>query len=70
MSSHQVTWYAVDDWQAIYVDGKLVGEQTHSLSPWTWEEVLKALDVEFINQRYTESADAYIEELGRFPEEL
>ena len=68
MSAHSVTWVAVDDWNAIYVDGALVGEQTHSLSPWTWIEVLKALGAEVEDLRYSDVAERLAEEMGRFPE--
>lgn len=64
----KVTWLAVDDWHAIYVDGVLVGEQGHSLSPWTWIEVFNALGVEVEDLRYPEVAEQLAEDLGRFPE--
>lgn len=66
----KVTWLAVDDWFALYVDGKLVGEQGHSPSPWTLMDVFKALGAEVEDLRYSDTADAYIEELGRFPDSL
>ncbi len=67
-SAPKVTWLAVDDWNAIYVDGVLIGEQSHSLSPWTWIEVLEALGAEVDDLRYEPIAEELAEELGRFPE--
>jgi hypothetical protein len=66
----KVTWLAVDDWHAIYIDGELIGEQGHSVSPWTWMDVLDALGAEVDDQRYSEQAEKWAEELGRFPEHL
>ena len=63
-----VTWLAVDDWQAIYIDGELVGEQGHSLSPWTWMDLLRLLGCEVEDLRYSELAERLAEDLGRFPE--
>lgn len=65
---HKVTWICVDDWNAIYVDGVLMGEQSHSLSPWTWLEVLEALGADIEDLRYSSTAEDLAEELGRFPE--
>lgn len=66
----KVTWMGVDDWTAIYVDGQLVGEQGHSLSPWTWIEVLEKLGAEVYDLRYDPESENLIEELGCFPEQL
>lgn len=66
--THKVTWVSVDDWNAIYVDGALVGEQGHSVSPWTWEAVLQSLGAEFENLRYSEIAERLADEKGRFPD--
>lgn len=66
---HKVTWLAVDDWSAIYVDGVLIGEQNHSLSPWTLIEVFEALGAEVEDLRYEPIAEELVEDLGRFPEE-
>lgn len=68
MSTKTVTWLAVDDWHAIYVDGELIGEQGHSLSPWTWIDVLMALGVVVEDLRYSDEAENLAKELGRFPE--
>lgn len=65
----KVTWLAVDDWTAIYVDGKLIGEQTHSLSPWTLMDVFRALGAEVEDLRYEPESEEFIEDWGRFPEE-
>jgi hypothetical protein len=64
----KVTWVCVDDWHAIYVDGQLIGEQGHSLSPWTWIEVLVSLGVEVEDLRYEDISERVIENAGRFPE--
>lgn len=64
----KVTWVCVDDWNAIYVDGQLIGEQGHSLSPWTWIEVLQALGAEVEDLRYEDISEQVIEDKGRFPE--
>lgn len=64
-----VTWMAVDDWHAIYVDGQLIGEQGHSLSPWTWMDVLRYLGCEVEDLRYSDIAERCAEEEGRFPDE-
>lgn len=66
--ARKVTWLGVDDWTAIYVDGQLIGEQGHSLSPWTWIEVLEALGAEVEDLRYEDIAEHIAEEMGRFPE--
>lgn len=66
--ARKVTWLAVDDWTAIYVDGQLIGEQGHSLSPWTWIEVLQELGAEVEDLRYEDIAEEIAEEMGRFPE--
>lgn len=66
--AHKVTWLAVDDWAAIYVDGILIGEQSHSLSPWTIIEVFEALGAEVEDLRYDSVSEDIVEELGRFPE--
>lgn len=63
-----VTWLAVDDWNAIYVNGVLIGEQGHSLSPWTWIEVLKALGAVVEDLRYEGIAENLAEDFERFPE--
>lgn len=63
----KVTWVAVDDWNAIYVDGVLIGEQSHSLSPWTWMDVLRSLGAEVEDLRYSEVAEQ-LAEVGRFPD--
>lgn len=65
---NKVTWIAVDDWHALYVNGTLVGEQGHSLSPWTWKDAITALGVEVEDLRYSDKAEEIIEELGRFPD--
>lgn len=65
--AHKVTWLAVDDWNAIYVDGNLIGEQGHSLSPWTWMDVLRALGAEVEDLRYSEIAEKIAEEPAIFP---
>lgn len=57
----KVTWISVDDWEALYVDGVMVGEQGHSLSPWTWERLLSKLGVEFENLRYSQIAEETLE---------
>lgn len=64
----KVTWLAVDDWTAIYVDGELIGEQGHSLSPWTLIEVFEKLGAEVEDLRYEDIAEEIAEEMGRFPE--
>lgn len=64
---HHVTWVSVDDWNAIYVDGTLIGEQGHSLSPWTWIEVLQALGADVTDLRHSDIAEQVIEAHGRFP---
>lgn len=64
---HKVTWVAVDDWNAIYVDGVQVGEQNHSVSPWTWMDVLRAVGVEVEDLRYSEAAEQLAEQTGGFP---
>lgn len=69
-SVRKVTWLCVDDWHAIYVDGQLVGEQGHSLSPWTWLDVLRALGADVEDLRYSDVAETLAEELGRFPEQF
>lgn len=66
----KVTWLGVDDWTAIYVDGQLMGEQGHSLSPWTWIAVLEKLGAEVHDLRYEPESENLIEELGRFPEQF
>lgn len=63
----KVTWLAVDDWHAVYVDGVLIGEQGHSLSPWTWIDVLEALGAAVEDLRYSDIAERWAEEQGRFP---
>lgn len=67
MAGRKVTWVAVDDWHALYVDGKQVGEQGHSVSPWTWIEVLSELGAEVEDLRYSEVAEKLAEEMGGFP---
>lgn len=64
-----VTWVAVDDWNAVYVAGRLIGEQGHSLSPWTWMDVLRALGAEVEDLRVSDVAERCAEEEGRFPDE-
>lgn len=64
----RVTWLAVDDWAAIYVNGKMIGEQGHSLSPWTLIEVFEALGAAVKDLRYTDVAEEIIKEKGQFPE--
>lgn len=68
MMTHKVTWLAVDDWAAIYVDGVLIGEQSHSLSPWTLIEVFEALGAEVEDFRYDPISEEIIEGQGKFPE--
>lgn len=63
----KVVWVAVDDWHAIYVNGELIGEQDHSLSPWTWLDVLRVLGVEVEDLRYSDLAEQLAEEMGGFP---
>lgn len=63
-----VTWLAVDDWTAIYVDGVLIGEQSHSLSPWTLIEVFEKLGAAVEDYRYDDVSEQLIEDLGSFPE--
>lgn len=63
----KVTWLAVDDWNAIYVDGVLMGEQNHSLSPWTIMDVFRALGAEVEDLRYSDVAEQFIELEGTFP---
>lgn len=63
-----VTWVAVDDWNALYVNGALVGEQGHSLSPSTWEDALRAVGAQVEDLRYSEIAEELAEKLGRFPD--
>lgn len=64
----KVTWVSVDDWTAIYVDGVLIGEQGHSLSPWTWMDVLRSVGAEVEDLRYSDEAERLAEEMGRFPD--
>jgi len=64
---HKVTWVSVDDWNAIYVDGKLIEEQNHSLSPWTFMDVFRELGAEVEDLRYSEIAEELAEKHGRFP---
>lgn len=64
----KVTWVGVDDWTAIYVDGELIGEQGHSLSPWTLMDVFRELGAEVEDLRYEPIAEEIAEEMGRFPE--
>lgn len=64
----RVTWVGVDDWTAIYVDGRLIGEQSHSLSPWTLIEVFEALGAAVEDLRYEDISEQIIEDHGRFPE--
>ena len=64
----KVTWVSVDDWNAVYVDGALVGEQNHSISPWTWMDVLRALGAEVEDLRYSPEAERLAEDMGRFPD--
>jgi hypothetical protein len=66
--SRKVTWVSVDDWNAIYVDGKLVEEQNHSISPWTFMEVFRLLGAEVEDLRYSDVAEELAEKLGRFPD--
>jgi hypothetical protein len=66
--SHKVTWISVDDWEAIYVDGQLVGEQGHSLGPWTTMDVFRALGAEVEDLRYSDVAEELADKHGRFPE--
>ena len=66
---NKVTWLAVDDWAAIYVNGKLIGEKGHSLSPWTLIEVFEALGAEVEDLRYSDVAETIAEEIGDFPNE-
>lgn len=67
IAKQKVTWLAVDDWHAVYVDGALIDEQGHSLSPLTWIAVLEALGVEVEDLRYSDIAERLAEEQGRFP---
>lgn len=64
----KVTWVCVDDWHAIYVDGQIIGEQGHSLPPWTLIDVFEALGAEVEDLRYDDIAEEVIEDHGRFPE--
>lgn len=64
----KVTWVGVDDWTAIYVNGRIIGEQGHSLSPWTLMEVFEALGAAVEDLRYEDLSEAVLEDLGRFPE--
>lgn len=65
---NKVTWVGVDDWTAIYVDGRLIGEQGHSLSPWTLISVFEALGAEVEDLRYSDIAEEVVERTGKFPE--
>lgn len=64
---HKVTWVAVDDWNALYVDGVLVGGQGHDVSPWAWMDVLRALGAEVEDLRYSDIAERLAAEEGEFP---
>ena len=66
--THKVTWVSVDDWDAIYVDGQLVGEQGHSLSPWTIMDVFRTLGAEVEDLRYSEIGEELAENYGEFPD--
>jgi hypothetical protein len=67
-SKQVVTWLGVDGWHALYVDGKLVGEQGHSLSPWTYMKAFEALGATVEDLRYEDVSEEVIEENDRFPD--